>query len=398
MQRSVTKSPDDRQQRPLLALAFAFFSVGLASLSVVGLGRAISAELHIMASQTALLVAAFAVIYALAALLVQSVFGHWSRRRLLITGLGILSVGLLLSAGAGSFALLMVARAVTAVGGAMVGPVASATGSLLVRPERQGQALATVFGGFTVASVLGAPLASVLAPTIGWRGVFLALAGVGLLGALLITRHLPPVVSGQRVTLNTYRQGLSIRGVRSTLLVTLLQMAALFSVYAVAGSYLGGRFGSSAGWISVTLLGFGLGGIVGNALSSRAVTRFGSHNTLLFTLLASAALVASLLIAPTVPWLGLAVFFLWSACANMFQAPQQARLINLHPAERGLMLALNASILYLGISVGSWLGSGLLPHLGVHHLVWPALLLLLLAAVIGHHGSRSASPATPALQ
>lgn len=382
MQRTVMKLSDDSRW-PLFSLAFAFFTVGVASLSVVGLSRWISHDLHILPSQTGLLITAFALIYAVAALLVQSLYGHWPRRRLLVTGLAVLSLGLLISAGADSFTQLMLARALTAVGAAMIGPVASATGSLLVPPERQGQALATVFGGFTVASVLGAPLASVLAPSIGWRGVFLALAGVGLLTAVLVARVLPLVTAGQRVTLNTYRRGLSVKGVRSTLLVTLLQIAAIFSVYAVAGSYLGGRFGSSAEWISATLLGFGLGGVIGNALSSLAVTRFGSQATLLFTLLASAVTVALLLVAPALPWLGLAAFFLWAVFANMFQAPQQARLIGLHPSERGLMLALNASILYLGISLGSWLGSGLLPRLGTEHLVWPALGLLVMAILVG---------------
>ncbi|AWN22818.1 MFS transporter [Deinococcus irradiatisoli] len=398
MQRSVTELPTETQRLPMFALAFAFFCVGLASLSVVGLARTISGDLQILPSQTALLVTAFALIYAVAALLVQSLFGHWPRCRLLIVGLVVLSLGLMLSALSSNFGLLMLARAVTAVGGAMVGPVASATGSLLVRPERQGQALAAVFGGFTVASVLGAPLASVLSPGIGWRGVFLALAGVGLLAAVLIARVLPPVASGQRVTLSTYRRGLKVKGVRSTLLVTLLQLAALFSVYAVAGSYLSGRFGSSAPWISATLLGFGLGGVLGNALSSQAVIRFGNRNTLLFTLLASAALVAALLIVPTLPWLGLALFFLWSVFGNMFQAPQQARLISLHPSERGLMLALNASIIYLGISLGSWLGSGLLPRLGAAHLAWPALVLLVLAALISQKGRRQHARLAAALR
>ncbi|MFB9994959.1 MFS transporter [Deinococcus oregonensis] len=398
MQRAVTKSPVRDHKGPLLALAFTFFTVGVASLSVVGLGRWVSHDLHILPSQTGLLVTAFALIYAVAALLVQSLFGHWPRHRLLVTGLTVMSLGLLMSAGAASFAPLMIARAVTAIGAAMVGPVVTATGSLLVPPKQQGQALATVFGGFTIASVLGAPLASVLAPSIGWRGVFVALAGVGLLAAALIIRVLPPIAPGQRVTVSTYRQVLTIRGVRSTLLVTLLQIAALFTVYAVAGSYLSGRFGSSAQWISATLLGFGLGGVLGNALSNVTVMRFGSHKTLLFTLLASAVLVALLLIAPNLPWMGLTVFFLWSAFANMFQAPQQARLIGLHPAGRGLMLALNASILYLGISLGSWLGSGLLPRLGAAHLAWPALLLLVLAALVSYHGRPPHRPVIPALR
>ena len=96
----------------------------------------------------------------------------------------------------------------------------------------------------------------------------------------------------------------------------------------------------------------------------------------------SALSVALLLIAPAQPWLGLLLFAVWSFFINLFMAPQQARLIALNEANRGLMLALNASILYLGISVGSWLGSVLLPIIGMTWLALPALGMVLVTLIL----------------
>jgi len=167
------------------------------------------------------------------------------------------------------------------------------------------------------------------------------------------------------------------------LLTTLLQMAGLFVVYAVLGSYLTGRFGSTPAWISATLLAFGVAGVLGNASVGLVAPRLGADRLLGLSLASSAVVAFLLLVAPRSAWVGLLLFAVWSVVANMFQAPQQARLIRLNPPARGLMLALNAAVLYLGISLGSGLGSALLPVLGAVSLAWPALLMLVAAFLLG---------------
>jgi MFS transporter, DHA1 family, inner membrane transport protein len=51
---------------------------------------------------------------------------------------------------------------------------------------------------------------------------------------------------------------------------------------------------------------------------------------------------------------------LWSSFGWSFMAPQQARLVGLAPQAQGLVLALNAAMLYVGIAIGSGLASALL--------------------------------------
>ncbi len=364
------------------SLGLAYFVVGTASLSVVGLGGRISADLHVTPAQTGLLVTAFALTFAVCALLSQSLVGHLPRKTLLLSGLVLLVVGLGLGALAQNFAVLLWTRVLAAVGASVVGPVASAIGSLLVPEDERPRALATVFAGFTLASVLGVPLASALGPALGWRDTLLAIGALTLLATGLLWRLVPGVVAGQRVTLRAYRQALTQRGVTPTLLTTLLQMGAPFLLFAVIGSYLGGRFDSPASWISASLLAFGIAGVVGNALIGTFSRRLSSDQLLLFSLGGAALSLVGLLIAPAWPWLGLLLFAIWSFFISLFTAPQQARLISLNERQRGLMLALNASILYLGISVGSWLGSVLLPVIGVTWLALPALLMVFVALLL----------------
>ncbi|MFC4456346.1 MFS transporter [Deinococcus sonorensis] len=376
MKQDVAK-PQPRSPLPaLLALALAYFTLGTASLSVVALARPISASLHVTAAQTGQLVTAFSLTFAVTALLAQSVAGHLQRKHLLLAGLTLLTLGLALGAAATSFTALLLTRMLAAIGASVLGPVASATGSLLVPPAEQPRALAIVFGGFTFASVLGVPFAALLSPALGWRGTLLVLAGLAVGAALLVWRLVPHVERGTRITVTTYLSTLQAPRVTPALLTTMLQIGSIFLPYAVIGAYLSARFASSPAWITGTLLAFGIGGVLGNAASGPLSRRLQPLGVLQLSLAASLLVAAALLFVPHVPVLGLLAFFIWSIFGNMFQAPQQARLIGLLPERRGLMLALNAAVLYFGIGLGSWAGSLLLPTLGAPLLALPPVLLL----------------------
>ncbi|WP_329494884.1 hypothetical protein [Kitasatospora herbaricolor] len=81
------------------------------------------------------------------------------------------------------------------------------------------------------------------------------------------------------------------------------------------------------------------------------------------------------------------LFALWAFFSQLYQAPQQARLIALASGQRGLLPALNASMLYLGISLGSLLAGTFLPVLGAGTFL-PVLGLLPLAlAGLAHRAS-----------
>jgi DHA1 family inner membrane transport protein len=64
----------------------------------------------------------------------------------------------------------------------------------------------------------------------------------------------------------------------------------------------------------------------------------------------------------------------------LFQAPQQKRLVSIDPAARGLLLSLNSSALYLGMSLGAFLAGVVLRRFGAGALPIGSLLLVGLAA------------------
>jgi DHA1 family inner membrane transport protein len=108
-------------------------------------------------AHVALLVPAFAVTFAIGAPVLQVLFGHGRRRTLLLIGLLLMAAGLLGCAAAPAYPLLIAARVLTGFGAALVSPMVSALGVALVPTERQGHALAVVFLGMTMASVVAFP-------------------------------------------------------------------------------------------------------------------------------------------------------------------------------------------------------------------------------------------------
>src|SRR3546814_7470057 len=73
----------------------------------------------------------------------------------------------------------------------------------MVSPERQGHALATVFSGMTIASVLGVPMSAWLAARWGWQPMMLIVATFGLLECALVAGFVHDKVEGTPLTLRT---------------------------------------------------------------------------------------------------------------------------------------------------------------------------------------------------
>ena len=109
--------------------------------------------------------------------------------------------------------------------------------------------------------------------------------------------------------------------------------------------------------VSLALPIFGVGGIGGNWVAGRIGDRF-APDSVLWASLAGLMVVFLALAAVSARYeIALLLLAAWAAFAMLFQAPQQKRLIELAPELRGHLLAMNASALYLGMSVGSLVAS-----------------------------------------
>ncbi|MBN3725341.1 MFS transporter, partial [Burkholderia sp. Ac-20379] len=187
------------ERHALRALASANFAVGAMSYGVVGALPALAGAWRISPGRAALLMSAFSIAFALGAPLIQIVAGHARRRSLLLGGLAVLILATLAGAFATSFGGLLATRIAAGLGAGAVSPLANAIGAEIAPVERRGKALAVVFVGVTLSSVIAAPLAAAIAHTAGWRGVFVALAAIGAACAGWIAATVRDASHGERM-------------------------------------------------------------------------------------------------------------------------------------------------------------------------------------------------------
>ena len=363
----------------LLALAGANFAVGLAAFGVVGTLAPLAGSLGISPATAGWLLTAYALVYAIGSPLLVAATGATDRRRLLLVGLVVIALGNTLAAVAPDYATILAGRVLTAFGAAVVTPVAAAIAVAGSAPEGRGRALGLVFGGFTLAQAFGVPLGSWLAYGFGWRTAFEVTAAVALLAAVplatILPRGLPRGGSSLSALGGVLRQGRLVLGIGFTALF----MGAAFIPYTYLGPLLHERAGLDAAGISLAFLVFGLGGVAGNALGSALLPRLGADRTLLILCLVAMALPPALTLGAWSAPTAMALVFVWSLFCFAFMVPQEARVAALAPAAAPVMLALNASAIYLGTSLGATAGGLVHGSLGAAWLGPVSVLFALLA-------------------
>jgi predicted MFS family arabinose efflux permease len=357
-------------------LAAGGFAVGTSAYIVAGVLPAVAEELGVSLTAAGQLTTAFALAYAIGAPVLAVLTGRWERRTLLVVALLVAALGNALAALAPNYPLLLAARIISALGAAVFTPGATLVATQLSPPERRGQAVAAVFGGLTLALVVGVPAGSLLEGTLGFRGVFALVAGICLLAAIGVRTLLPRVDAPPAVGLRARLAVAADRRVLTALSVSVLALLAVMCVYTYIAPLLAASAGVEGTRLGLLLLGYGAGSLIGNNVGGRLADRFGSRRPLLVVLPLFVLVLATLpLTASTVPGAAIALFVL-GAVGWTGNAPIQSRLIELAPTNSGLLLSLNASAIYLGAGLSGVVGGLVIGLLGV-------LALPLVAAGLG---------------
>lgn len=388
---------DTRRAYALATLTAAYFVMGATTMAAIGALPSIADGLHVSRRAVADLIAVFALTYAMGAPLIQMVLGFLERRTLLLGGLGLATLGALLSAAAPNYGVLFAARVLTALGAAAIGPVASALGAGLVERHQQGRALAAVFMGMTISSVVSMPASAWVSLNIGWRPLFVALAvlNVGVIGAVLVFVRVRE--AGQRMALRELIGLLLQPAIASGVSVVFLQMAGLFASYTLIVPLLRERFGLSGSEASSALLVFGVASIVGNVVARWVSTRWSADRSLAIALGVLIGAFVLAYVAPGASGVAFVVLILWAVANDVFVPAQQRRLVELAPQARAVVLALNASALYIGMSAGSIVAGRVYSAAGAHALPLASMLLLLAALGMLQVSRRPARLARPAI-
>lgn len=253
----------------IYVLLLCSFATATTEFVLVGLLPDISRDLSVSLTTGGLLVTAYMTVVTVggpaAAIMTQSL----DKQRLLVATMAIAFGSAVLSALAHSYGVLLVARLGSALAQALFMAVASQAAVAAVPPERQTAAVATVFNGFALATVIGLPIGTLVGQAYGWHASFVLVAGLSAAGLAGVLVFCPRTADESAVSVLGRIGGVF----RSTTLLGLGITALAFTGFVGAFTYVTPMLrelaGLRAGWVSAALVIYGLGTIAGNFLAGR---------------------------------------------------------------------------------------------------------------------------------
>ena len=323
---------------------------------------AIAADFATSAALAGLSVTLFSIVYMVTAPVLGHIADRLGRLNTLTACLLVFGVANVLTAFAGSFVWLLVARIIAGAAAAGVSPSVYALVGDAAPAGRRATWLGVAVSGLLLSLSIGTPIGTVAGEAFGWQAVFLALA-LASIGLAVLNRYLWAGKSLGAPAAAAPDQPPGHAALARRLAPTIAWATALYAMYTYLGAGLT-DYGYSAEHIASALVAYGAGALLGTLAGGRIADWRGVKFA---TGLGIAGLGAAFLAlgaalgsgGPVELLLGIA-----SAAAQIFFPAQQAGLANDFPDQRATVLAWNNSALFLGISLGSLLGGQAMAHGG----------------------------------
>ncbi len=307
----------------ILALAVGAFGIGTTEFVAMGLLPQMAESFDVSIAAAGWLISAYALGVVVGAPTLTALTHSWPRKRVLTALMGLFVAGHAATALAPGFEALIGARFLSGLShGAFFGACA-VVARKIAPPGRQGQALALVFTGLTVANVVGVPAGTYVGQQLGWRLTFALVGVIGLVTIAAIAVMVPEVetrTGSLRSEFAAFRRG----QVWWTLLITTVGFASLFTVLSYVAPLLTEVAGYSEGSVSWVLVLFGLGATFGNLVGGR-LADWRPYRTLAVGFVAQAVVFGLLFLFADHAWVAAAGVFSFAFVGFVMSAPIQTR-------------------------------------------------------------------------
>lgn len=325
-------------------------------------------------------VTATAIVSFFAALLAPSVTRRFDRRHVLCAFAVLLIVSDLLVAVAPNLPLLLLARALLGIALGGFWSMAAAVTIRLVPAEMVPRALAVVFSGISVATIVAVPLGSYLGGVYGWRAVFVLAAAFGVLTLLLQVATLPPLAIRGASRLGTLLHVLRRRGIGAGVTCIVLVYVGHFGLFTYLRPFLETEGGMHGERIALVLMVFGIANLAGTMLASVLLERSLRLPLTLTTMLLGAAGLA-LAVIPTPPAVTAGLVAVWGIAYGGIPVSWSTWIARAVPDETESGGGLIVAAVQLAITLGAAGGGLIFAAAGVKGVFVTAGLLTLATSV-----------------
>ena len=354
---------------PVIVLISLSFMLGMSEFIVVGILPDIAAGLKVSEVTVGNLVSLFALVYAPVTPLGSALSARFPRFATHLTLVGVFLIGNVLCAFASNYGVLVVARIL----------IALVSGTLV--------AIAMVFSGFSIASVVGVPVGTWVANTFGWRWAFHL---VNVLTVVLIVLMVMVLPRNSRIVKIGFLPQFRLffdRRIQLGVLAVVFGAAATYVFYTYLTPIMRDEVHVPEQYLSVGLVIFGAACLWSNLYGGKLADRGRGVEPLTHIrpiYCAHAVLMASLIVTHWVPVYGALLLVVLGMFMYLQNSASQVLYMDVasqsHPGSLNLAASLNSMSFNIGIALGSAVGGLVNTHLG---LMWlgPAGAIFLLCAV-----------------
>ncbi|SDN15427.1 Predicted arabinose efflux permease, MFS family [Psychrobacillus sp. OK028] len=368
----------------ILTLSLLTFVLGTSEFVIVGILTDISASLQMTNAKAGTLVSAFAITFAIATPLVMSATSHFPKRKWMLFLIGSFIVLNALCIISTSYTTLLALRIMTAIVTGVLISLAMIVASETMPIKRRGLAISFVFGGFTLANVVGVPVGIVIADSYGWNATFMLTTFLGGLAFLASYFVLPNKLSQIRSSIRDQFSLMTNPRILMAFFIPALGFGATYTAFTYLVPILKGMEVPNHS-ISLILFGYGFISIFSNILAGK-IANHNAIGRLRFVFLVQAFVLTSLFWTTNHFILGLVNIGLMSLMAILLTTSTQLYLIDLagiyQPKATGLAASLMPVASNVGIAFGSALG-GIVYHQGnLMNITWVGGIVAVCASLL----------------
>ena len=367
----------------LVALAFA---LGFAEFVLIGITPDVADDLGEPLTLIGDLVGYYALACAVATPVISLATARANRFALTAALLVVFNVGNLATLFANGYPALLVSRLLPAATSGTLLAIALTYVPDIVGPKRAARVIGLVLAGFSVSSVLGVPIGTLLADAFGWKAAYVCVFALGLAASTALLPALPRAAEtpahGEPVTLRAQLRLVRDGRVLLNTAMTLAGAAATYVFYTYLAPILADVVGLDAAGSSFVLLLFGAACVGSNLLSGWVAGRFGLR-ALPVAFAVHAALLALLAVSLPAGAVGIANILAVGLLMYVMNSTVQMLFQNVARADYPSALTFSASLhpmsFNAGIALGSFAG-GLVVNAGGLLATGPVGALFALAA------------------
>lgn len=343
-------------KKSLYSLGLGGLGIGITEFVMMGILPDLALDLSISIPKAGHLISAYALGVVIGAPLLIAIAGKYPPKKLLVFLMILFTVFNALSAFAPNYTTLFIARLLAGLPhGAFFG-VGSVVASRIVEKGKEAQAISIMFGGLTLANMVGVPLGTYIGHHYSWRYTFVIVVLVGIITIFSLRKWLPSLPADKNRNLVKELSFFKTQGAWLIILLISIGTGGLFAWYSYIAPLMTEVSGFSANSITYILILAGFGMMLGNFIGGKLADRVSPAKAALYLLTCMTVSLVIVFFVSSNPILSLIMTFITGAVAFSLGSPIQMLMINTAKGSEMLAASVSQASFNIGNALGAFFG------------------------------------------